>query len=260
MQSVAFELGGFAIYWYGILAALGFLAGIWTAARRAPQGGLNAALIADLAPWLIVSAVAGARLVYVITYWRQEFAHLDHPFWEVFKIRSGLVFYGGLMGACAGTWLFSIRHRQPLWKLADALAPSIALGHTFGRIGCFMTGCCYGTTCDRWWAVHFPADHATRGTGVHPTQLYESILNLLLYVCLERLHRRREFTGQVFATYLIGYAVLRTVVEFFRGDYEGRILSLFSPAQLVSPVILAAGVILWRVLRARGLSQVGHTS
>lgn len=258
MQSVAFQLGGFTIYWYGILAALGFLVGFWTAARRAPRWGLNAAIIADLAPWLIISAVLGARLVYVITYWRHEFAHLDHPFLEIFKIRSGLVFYGGLIGACVGTWLFSIRHRQPLWKLADALAPSIALGHAFGRIGCFMTGCCYGTACEGWWAVHFPVDHATGGTGVHPTQLYESLLNVLLFVWLERLHRRRKFTGQVFATYLIGYAVLRTAAEFFRGDYAHRFLSFFSPAQIVSPLILAAGIILWRVLRPRELSHMSR--
>lgn len=256
MHDVAFQIGGIVIYWYGILAATGFLLAFWTASRRAPRSGIEPDAVTALAPWLIGGAIIGARVLYVATYWKQEFAPLAHPWVEVFKIRSGLVFYGGLVGASFGTFLYARRHRVALWKLADVLAPSIALGHVFGRIGCFMTGCCYGSPCERSWAVHFPKDHATAGAGVHPSQLYESILNLALYFILARLHQRKTYDGQVFGVYLVSYACLRAAVETFRGDYTNRFLGLFSPAQLASPLLLGIGLFLLAVLRRRNLAQV----
>ena len=109
-----------------------------------------------------------------------------------------------------------------------------------------MTGCCYGRPSDLPWAIHFPVDHATRGTAVHPAQLYESGLNLLLYLGLAWLYRRKKFDGQVFATYLLSYAVLRSFVELFRGDYPvEQLTGAATPAHLVSVGILAAGALLW---------------
>jgi prolipoprotein diacylglyceryl transferase len=150
----------------------------------------------------------------VISYWKQDFA--GQPLWEIFNIRSGLVFYGGLIGASIGTILCTRRNKLPLWKIADILAPSIALGHAFGRIGCLMTGCCYGRASSLPWAIQFPKEHATGGLPVHPTQLYESALNFLLFLGLSWFHPRKKFDGHVFATYLIAYAILRGVVEIFR--------------------------------------------
>ena len=132
--------------------------------------------------------------------------------------------------------------KMPLWKLADVLAPSIALGYVFGRLGCLMNGCCFGRACDLPWAVHFPADHETHGAGAHPTQLYEAALNLALYAALAWLFRRRKFDGQVFATYLVSYALVRSFVEMFRGDYPAYTLGFITPAHWVSAGLLAAGV------------------
>ena len=248
MHNIAFEIGGLTIYWYGIFAALGFLIAFWTAARRAPRDGISSESIVDLAPWLIAGAIVGARLYYVIYYWNEEFA--GKPLSEILMIRrSGLVWYGGLIGASLATILFARRKKLALWKIADIIAPSIALGHVFGRIGCLMTGCCYGKPTDVPWAIHFPHDHWTKGVGVHPTQIYESFLNLLLFLGLAWLHRRKRFDGQVFAAYLIGYAVLRAFVEMFRGDYAVHYLAnLLTPAQLVSLLILITGLLLfWRL-------------
>jgi phosphatidylglycerol:prolipoprotein diacylglycerol transferase len=244
VDSVAFEIFGFQIYWYGILAAAGFLIAFAMASRRAPRAGLTADDVLGLGPWIIIGAVLGARLLYVISYWDKEFAR--EPFAKIFNMRTGLVYYGGLIGASIGTVLFAVRRKVPLWKLADVMAPSIPLGHAFGRIGCFMTGCCYGKACDLPWSVHFPKEHWTGGVGVHPTQIYEAVLNFMLYLGLAWLFRRRKFDGQVFSVYLICYAILRAFVEVFRGDYEKSYLAgLFTPGQAVSIIIIAAGALLW---------------
>jgi phosphatidylglycerol:prolipoprotein diacylglycerol transferase len=249
VHKVAFSVGSFNIYWYGVLVALGFIIGLWTASRRAVRVGVSGEIVADLGPWLLLGTILGARLLYVVSYWREEFAAAS--IWEIFNIRNGgLVYYGGLIGASMAFVFYLNAKQQPLWKTADILAPSIALGYAIGRLGCLMNGCCYGYPTQVPWAVHFPGDHPTHGQNVHPTQVYESLLNLGLYGALAWLHQRKKFDGQVFASYLIGYAVLRSLVEIFRGDYPVRYGGWATPAQLVSAGILAAGFILmWRLPR-----------
>ena len=248
MHSVALQFGGFTIYWYGVLAALGFLVGFWTSTRRAPREGFSPEVVTDLAPWLIGGAIVGARVFYVATHWREEFA--GQPLWDIFAFRrSGLVWYGGLIGASLATITFSRLKGISLWKLADVMAPSIALGHFFGRFGCLMTGCCYGRPTHLPWAIQFPKDHWTAGVPVHPTQIYEALLNGALYVALMWLYRRKKFDGQIFGAYLIGYAILRVAVESFRGDYPVYYLGgHVTPAQLLSAAILATGsLLLWKL-------------
>ncbi len=250
MHPVAFEIGGLAIHWYGVFLALGVLAGVWTASRRCILDKLAPAVVIDLAPWLVGGVIVGARALYVATYWKSQFA--DQPLWQILNLRSGgLVFYGGLIGAIATTYVYLHLKRLPTWKVADALAPSIALGHAFGRIGCLMFGCCYGRVCELPWAIHFPAGHDSHPHGVHPTQVYESLLNFVLYLGLAWLYRRKKFDGQVFGTYLVSYALIRSLVELFRGDYgpaQYHLGGWFTPAHFVSIGILATGLLLlWRL-------------
>ncbi len=248
MSKIAFNLGGLAIYWYGILVAAGFLVGLWTASRRAPQAGLAPNAVADLGPWLVIGALVGARLWYVISYWEEDFA--AKPLWEIFNFRAGgLVFYGGLVGAVLATLLYARGRAVPVVPLADALAPSIALGHALGRVGCLINGCCHGTPTTLPWAVHYPDNPLLGHAGVHPTQAYEAVLLMGLYAALATQFRRRQFPGQTFALYLLAYAVLRFVVEFWRGDYgDARVLGL-KPGQTFSLVVLAAGAALYARLR-----------
>ena len=233
--------------------ALAFLAGLWTASRRARRDGITPDKILDIGPWLIVGAIAGARLFYVATYWdtlmdRPLFPQA--PWTEIFMVqRGGLVYYGGLIGAALACLLFARIKQLPLWKLADILAPSIALGYVFGRIGCLLNGCCYGRVCNLPWAIHFPPGHETYPNGVHPTEVYDSLLNLLLYAALAWLYRRKKFDGQVFAVYLLCYALTRSFVEMFRGDYTSAHLhDGLTPAHLISIGIFAAGLALIRLL------------
>lgn len=248
VHKVAFQLGDFPIYWFGILIAIGFFAGLWSASRRAAQAGLQSEAIVDLGPWLVGGALVGARALYVISYWNEQFA--SRPLSEVFMIRQGgMVYYGGFMGATLVGILFLKYRGIPLWKAGDVLAPSIPLGQTFGRLGCLMNGCCFGRSCELPWAIHYPGDHPSFGAGVHPTPIYESMLCLGLYGALALLHRRKKFDGQVFACYLIGYALLRALVECFRGDYPVKYGGgLLTPAHMVSAGVLAVGAILyWRL-------------
>ena len=257
MHPIAFQLGPITIHWYGVMIALAFLAGLWTATRRARRENIPAEKIADVTLWLMVGAIVGARFVYVTTYWREEFA--SQPLSEVFKIyHGGLVYYGGFIGATLAG-IICIRWKQmPLWKTADALAPSIALGSVFGRAGCLLNGCCYGRPTDMPWAITFtnPQAHELSGTPLdvplHPTEIYDALLNFGLYLFLAWLFRRKKFDGQVFATYLLCYAVTRSVVEYFRGDYSNLHYHLgLTPAQWISVPIFAAGLALAAVLSRR---------
>lgn len=270
MHPTALQLGSLTIHWYGVLVAVGFLAGLWTASRRAPRAGLPGETIADLGPWLIVGALVGSRVLYVISYWKTLFDDPlipSAPWTEIFMVqRGGLVYYGGLIGAALACVLIAFWKKLPLWRLADVLAPSIALGCVFGRLGCLMNGCCYGRLCELPWAIRFPNDsfawrqHRALGLAdehglsapVHPTQIYDALLNLALYAGLAWLFRRRKFEGQVFTAYLMGYAVLRSVAELFRGDYgAGRLAGKLTPAHLASVAIFAAGAMCFVLLRRR---------
>jgi phosphatidylglycerol:prolipoprotein diacylglycerol transferase len=244
VHSIAFTVGPLTVHWYGILVAIGFLTGLWTAARRARFVGISPEVIYDFGPWLIVGGILGGRILYVISYWHEQFA--EHPFPEIFMIQhGGLVFYGGLIGAIALGMFYLYRKKLPVWTIADIMAPSIALGSAFGRIGCLMNGCCYGRACSLPWAIRFPADHETHGLPVHPTEIYDSALNFLFFFFLTWLFYRRKFDGQIFAIYLVGYAILRSFVEYFRGDYPVHYLwGVATPAQVISLGIVTGGLLL----------------
>ena len=158
MHPILFHLGSFPVHSYGVMMALAFVFGLWTATRARRREKISGETIADVTLWIMIGGILGARTVYVATYWNDEFA--GQPISEIFMIRhGGLVFYGGLIGAIIAGAIYLRWKKLPLWKIADVLAPSIALGSVFGRIGCLLNGCCYGRACDLPWAISFPADN-----------------------------------------------------------------------------------------------------
>jgi phosphatidylglycerol:prolipoprotein diacylglycerol transferase len=265
VHPIAFDLGSLPVRWYGVMMAAAFLAGLWTATRRARLANIHGEVIADVTLWLMAGSIIGARIVYVTTYWKQEFT--DQPFSEVFMIQhGGLVYYGGLIGAAVASMIYLSWKKLPVWKIADILAPSIALGSFFGRAGCLLNGCCYGRPCNLPWAIQFPNGSAAwdqqfheglvaagaPSLPVHPTEIYDGLLNLILYVFLAWLFRRRKFDGQIFSTYLIVYALFRSISEYFRGDYPtDHVHAGLTSAQLVSIPIFVAGLALAAVLSRR---------
>ena len=239
------------------MIALAFLAGLWTATLRARRERIPAERIADVTLWLMVGAILGARVVYVTTYWREEFA--SQPFTEIFMIQhGGLVYYGGFIGAALAGAVYLLWKKMPFWKTADVLAPSIALGSFFGRVGCLLNGCCYGRRTDLPWAITFTNPQAQEISGtplnvpLHPTQIYDGLFNLILYGFLAWLFRRKKFDGEIFTTYLICYAVTRSIVECFRGDYSGLHYHFgLTPAQWISVPMFIGGLVLAAILSRR---------
>jgi phosphatidylglycerol---prolipoprotein diacylglyceryl transferase len=252
-----FQYGDLTITWYGVFVATGFLAGLWTASRRALIRNVSPEMVMDIGPWLLIGAIVGARTLYVISYWREAFA--NKPFSEIFMVQhGGLVYYGGLIGSTLACLLYVRIKKLSLWKLADILAPSIALGYFFGRFGCLMNGCCYGQPTTMPWGIQFPPDHESYPAHVHPTQIYDALLNLALYAGLAWLYRKKKFDGQVFAAYLICFAFTRSFVEMFRGDYPVHYLGGWAtPAHLISMGILLAGALLfWKLPRRLELPRL----
>jgi phosphatidylglycerol:prolipoprotein diacylglycerol transferase len=259
VHKIAFELGPLTIHWYGIFLVAGFAFGLWNSSRRAMREKIHPETIFDCGTWLLIGAIVGARALYVVSYWTNivedaKNVYHDSPALEIFMVQhGGLVYYGGLMGASAACVLFARKIRVPLWKLADILAPGVALGSFFGRWGCLMNGCCYGRPTNLPWGIQFPPDHETYPHYVHPTEIYDSLLNLGLFAGLAWFYRRKKFDGQVFALYLVCYSVLRSFVEYFRGDYPARYFGGWAtPAQVVSIFTLLAGVLLLVLLPRRG--------
>lgn len=259
MHPIAFQFGSLPVRWYGVMMALGFFFGLWTATRRARRANVSPEIVADVTLWLMFGSIIGARFVYVTTYWKQEYAGRDLS--AIFAVwEGGLVFYGGLIGAIVAGIIYLLWKKQPIWKIADILAPSVALGSVFGRIGCLMNGCCYGRVCNLPWAIVAPEKHVVDGVFfyplIHPVQIYDALLNLILYLTLAWWMSRKKFDGQIFAAYLMGYAVLRSIAEHFRGDYPAdHIHSGLTSAQVVSIGIFAAGAIAWALLSRKVISK-----
>ena len=210
-------IGPIPIRMYGLMIGIGFLLGILLASRRAKKEGIDPERILDMGVYLLLAAIVGSRLLYVLVS-LQEF---ERNWLDVFAIwKGGLVFYGGLIGAVViGVW-YVRRHALPVWKVADIIAPYIALGHMFGRFGCFFAGCCYGAPCASSVGITFSDTHslAPLGVSLYPTQLFEAGGEFMNFLLLVTLYRHRKFDGQIFWLYAALYSILRFIVEFFRGD------------------------------------------
>lgn len=252
MDRFAFQAGSISVTWYGICVAAGFWFGAWTAARRAPKAGVSADSVWDLLWVLILAGIVGARILYVATYWERDFK--NQPFSEVFMVQhGGLVFHGGFVGAMLAGFAWCGWRRVPGWRMADIMAPSLALGHAIGRIGCLINGCCYGSRCELPWAIHYPGSYGLPDARLHPTQVYESLLGVALSLGLAWWFPRRRFDGQVFAIYMVAYAVIRSFVELFRGDYPASTLyfGFITPAHWVSAGLLVLGAVLYLIRRRK---------
>jgi phosphatidylglycerol:prolipoprotein diacylglycerol transferase len=215
------SFGPVTIHTYGAFLALGAGLGLWLLTRLAPANGLDPDRAMTLAVCVLVAGVIGSRAVFVILEW-ESFANAPGRlirFWE-----GGLVFYGGV-AAGVPTALFLIkRWKLPALPLLDCLAPALALGQFFGRLGCFSAGCCYGLPWEGWCAVTFnsPLTLAARGIPLHPSQIYHAAELLFVLAVLLLLWRRRVFHGQIFFTYGLLHGVFRVIIEQFRGDYRGE--------------------------------------
>ncbi len=243
------SFGRFAIHTYGVLVATGFLAGVALSVREARRVGLDGQKMLDLCFYLVISAILGSRLLYVLMNLR---AYLDAPL-DIFKIwEGGLVFSGGLVGALIVGFLLVLRWKMNPWQTADLVAPGIAIGQAIGRIGCFFAGCCYGKPTDAFCAVTFnnPDTLAPRGIPLHPTQLYSSASLFLIFLVLWLFRKHKTRHGQVICLYIFLHSTARLIIERFRGDFRGEVLhGALTVTQLVSICLMVISVGLWLFFR-----------
>jgi phosphatidylglycerol---prolipoprotein diacylglyceryl transferase len=235
------ELGPITVYTYGVLLAAAYLLGLKLAMVRAEARNLDRTRVLDLGIYIIISALLGAKLLLLVTDWR---TFTSSPGELLTLVRSGGVFYGGLIVAVAVSLWYIRRVGLPLWTTCDVFAPGIALGHVIGRLGCLFAGCCYGKPTSLPWGITFTDPFAAANVGtplntpLHPTQLYEAGAEaLILIVLLATESRGRRFAGRTFWLYMLLYAISRFIVEIFRGDPRGNV-GVFSTSQFIS-VLLA---------------------
>jgi phosphatidylglycerol:prolipoprotein diacylglycerol transferase len=268
MHPILIKIGPLTIASYGFLFALGVLLGVLLSFRLAKKENLNLVVFADFIFYVMLLSLLGAKLWLLAT---NLGYYLKYPGEIKYLLTSGGTFYGGLIfGAVFAVW-FIRRHRLSYRQLGDIAAPALALGHFFGRLGCFSAGCCWGRE-----AVHFPLAvtftslKANALTGVplfiplYPTQLMEAVLNLGNFLFLITLYRKRKFKGQVLAMYILNYSVIRFVVEYFRGDPDrGYIfggvqhpLSSLSSPQLISIVGFITALLLLRGFKKKGEREI----
>ncbi len=255
------ELGPLTIHTYGLLLATAFLVATALLARLLERDGVARSRAWDLGFVVIVAALLGAKILMVATNWSyysSDFSRLlTLEFWQ-----AGGAFFGGLLGATVGSYLYLRRHPNlHFWTVADAAAPAIALGQVIGRIGCFAAGCDYGRSTDVAWAVTFTSEYANQNVGIplnvplHPVQLYEAAGALVIFAILLWLHGRRLFQGQGICSYFFLYGALRFFNEFYRGDREPGFVvdGLVSVHQLISLLLMLAGLLLFWALWRRPL-------
>ena len=219
MCPTLFHIGPVPIHGYGLMLAVGFLVAMYLAQRNAKYFDISEKKLADLFPWIIIAGAAGARLFHVV---------VERPafFWEhtldIFKLwDGGVTFYGGLIGGVLVVYIFSRRNKIPFIKIGDFLITYVALGQVFGRLGCFLAGCCYGIPTDLPWGIAIMnPDSVTRPLCIplHPTQLYQAAVNLITFIILYKMSWRKKFTGQILLLYGLTFPVGRSIVEIFRGD------------------------------------------
>jgi phosphatidylglycerol:prolipoprotein diacylglycerol transferase len=233
MHPILFQLGPLTLYSYGAMLALGAGLGLIVLTRLAAANDLDSNRVSSIALWVLLTAIAGSRLVFVLL---EPEAFIRAP-WRVFFFwEGGLVFYGGVAAGLITGILLARRWQIPLLSMIDCFGPALALGQAFGRIGCFLAGCCFGLPWEGGvCAVVFTDPHtlAPPGLELHPTQLYSSAALFVIFGISLLVWRKRRFAGQVFFTYGLLHGVARVIIEQFRGDWRGEALIFsFTPTAL----------------------------
>jgi phosphatidylglycerol---prolipoprotein diacylglyceryl transferase len=263
MYPVLFSIGTFQITSFGLMMFLSFVTAAWITGKQLERYGMNRELAWDLLAWVAIGGILGAKIYYLALHWE---ALVANPMQEILS-RGGLVWYGGLIGGVIAYYVQVSARKLPVATMFDASAPCLALAYAVGRLGCFLVGDDYGVPTTAWYGVAFPkgAPPSTAGNlrvmfgedipasipdstvmTVHPTQLYEIAMALVMFGILWYAGggRVRLRTGQLFAMYMMLYAVERFLIEFVRAKGD-RIVFGLSTSQVASIVLLTLGVALW---------------
>lgn len=245
MYPVLFQIGSFKLHAWGLMLLIGFLASVYRGTKAAPRYNFDPGAVWDCSLLGLFGGVIGGRLAFIL----QELPHYSKNPAEVFMIwTGGMTSYGGIIGGLAvGLWAAKKRGFH-IGDAADLAAVSMPIGYFFGRLGCFLNGCCYGTHCDAPWAMTFKDEAGTLHQNVHPTQLYSMIAALIMFAALSTLEKlpRRRFRGELLPLFAVFYGVYRFIVEFWRAQSEGHVpssgLASLSSGQWASLAAIVIGL------------------
>ena len=231
------EIFGFKIPTYGLMTALGYGAAIYYCIKNRKYLGVSKEVLADILFYIILGALIGGKIFYIFFNFDSFCAST-----LIEKIRFGFDFYGGFIGAVIALFFCLKNKNISLIKGMDFFAPALALGHAIGRIGCFLAGCCYGKPTDSFLGVVFNnpdtlVPHHLQHTHLYPTQLFESIANFILFIILAKIYKNQKKQGTTALTYIMGYALIRFIIEFFRGDDRGSALFGLYPSQIIALIL-----------------------
>ncbi len=273
MRQVLFEIPGLGIkiFGYGLMLFFAFIGAMNIAARRARREKIDPEIVYDLALYVFLGGLIGARGFYVIQYWGVRV----HGFWEIFEIwKGGIVLYGSILGGTIAFFLYRAFRPFPFRPMLDVVAPALAFGIAIGRIGCFLNGCCYGDQCNLPWAVYFPKHSppwdaevsrnlippdAPHSLPLHPTQLYSTIDGLTLLTLLLAYFPIRKRDGEVMALLMVTYPITRFLIERLRND-EGVWAAGMTISQLISVGVFVAGLIFWFALSRLPVGRYADTA
>lgn len=265
MYRILFSIGSFPIYSYGVMLALAFIVGIFLAMQEAKKNGEDPERILDLSLYVILGALIGGRLGYILLYLDY---YLKNPVRILYFRQGGLSFFGGFLIAYILCWWYVKISKISFWKYADIVAPSIAIGLVIGRIGCFLNGCCYGLVSEKY-GLKFPAlnmppvylqqlkdglivSGSSLTLPVIPTQLYSSLYNFLIFFILLWIKKHKKYNGYVFLSFLILYSISRFTIEFFRFyENNNKILNYLTITQIICLGVIFCSLIYMNILKKR---------
>lgn len=259
LNPIAFAVGNFAADWYSLMYLMAFLVAYLLLRYRITKGEWNCSeipnskfqneLLLDLMLTVFVGLLIGGRLGYVLfynlTYYLQNPLAIISPYDAVthqFIGIYGMSYHGGLIGAILVGWIFIKIKKLDFWQWANFVAPAIPAGYFFGRIGNFLNGELYGRVTDKFWGMYFPSDPF--GLLRHPSELYEAILEgPALFLVLWMIRNNQKYQGNLFGAYVVGYASMRIIAEFFREPDEqiGFLFGGLTLGQLLSLCMLVLG-------------------
>lgn len=231
------------MYGYGTMIGIGLFAGWAMAEYRARRQSLAAEHVLHLVIWCAAGGFLGAKLLFLLTEWKTI---LQTPKEMIYMLADGFVVFGGILGGIPAGYLYCKKEGLSFLQWFDLLIPSVALGQGFGRIGCFLAGCCYGKATNSRFSVIFPAsDYAPAGIALIPVQLYAAFLDFLLMGALLWIASRKKEEGVTAASYLILYSFGRFWLEFLRGDPERGMAGWLSTSQIISVLTFSSGLLLF---------------
>ncbi|NUM30745.1 MAG: prolipoprotein diacylglyceryl transferase [Bacteroidetes bacterium] len=247
-----------SIYSYGLFIGLGIIASYYIVLKKTKNIGINRDNLSGLYLWSFLAAFVGGKLLYFL---EKPSKYINNPSEILENLGNGFVFYGSMLLVIPTIIFWLRKNKIPVLKFFDGMAWGAPILHSFGRLGCFMAGCCHGKVCKNFMGVVFsnPLSAANpKNVPLYPTQLYDIAVNLITLIVIYFVSKKQKFSGQLFIVYIILYAFGRIVVENFRGDENRGFIfdNAISYSQFIAILLIIISSFLWYFLYKKSKSKV----